>query len=202
MVVGPIAENVDELPAPVLSFVRSMAETAGKWELHGDYSIWSGGRSAGTSPYLLHELCDKGVVPIRRPTTRPVMHRIPAGTAFEVMPLFGFWISVDVDTVWLDAANPEGQYCALMVGGTKGKPAEASCAWVCPKCAALFARDSFAIPRQRFERFLEFAQTRVREFNVDAKLRTCPKCSAVHPPSYGFFAAQDTSEEHAARVAE
>ena len=80
MVVGPIAENVDQLPAPVLSFVRSMAETAGKWELQGDYSIWSGGRPTGTSPYLLHELCDKGVVPIRRPTTRPVMHRIPAGT--------------------------------------------------------------------------------------------------------------------------
>ena len=44
------------------------------------------------------------------------------------------------------------------------------------------------------------AQTfRVRDFNADAKLRTCPKCSAVHPPSYGFFAAQDTVEEHAAR---
>ena len=30
MVAGPIAENVDQLPAPVLSFVRSMAETEGK----------------------------------------------------------------------------------------------------------------------------------------------------------------------------
>jgi hypothetical protein len=190
-----------EIPAPELSFVRSMADTEGKWELHGEYSIWSGAPKPGERPYLLHEWHDHGVLRIPRAAARPVLHRIAAGTPFEVAHLFGFWMTVDVDTAWVDHSGPDGQRCALMVGGAKGKPGEAACLWVCPKCAAFLARADFVVPHQRLERFLAFAQDRVRAFNADAALRACPSCGAAHPRSYGFHAEHDTDDERAARQA-
>jgi rubredoxin len=196
-----MASNNSAIPAPELSFVRSMADTEGKWVLHGDYSIWSGAQKPGEPPYLLNEWRDNGVLPIPPATSHPIMHRIPAGTPFEVARLFGFWLVVDVDTVWIDAAGVGGQHYALIVGGTQGKPGEAACLWVCPKCAALFARETFAVPRQRFERFLDFAEARVRAFNADPQRRACPSCGAVHPPSYGFNAKLDSDEERQARQA-
>jgi hypothetical protein len=189
------------VPPVELSFVRSMLDTDGKWVLHGEYSIWSGGPRPGEPAYLLHELHENGVLAIPRAQTHPIMHRIAAGTPFEVAHLFGFWISVDVDTVWLDALDEGGHQYALIVGGTQGKPGRAACLWVCPKCAVAFARAEFALPSQRFERFLEFAQGRVRAFNADVKLRTCPRCGNVHPSSYGFDPTLDTEDDKKARQA-
>jgi hypothetical protein len=196
-----MASDTLAIPAPELSFVRSMADTDGKWVLHGDYSIWSSAQKPDGPPYRLHEWREDGVVPIPPATSHPILHRIAAGTPFEVAHLFGYWIAVDVDTVWIDAAGDGGQHYALIVGGTQGKPGEASCLWVCPKCATLFARESFAIPRQRLERFLDFAQTRLRAFNADPQRRTCPRCAAVHPASYGFDTTLDSAEERQARLA-
>jgi len=189
------------VPPVELSFIRSMRDTDGKWVLHGEYSIWSGGQRPDGPPYLLHEWREDGVLPIPRAETHPVMHRIAAGTPFEVAHLFGFWIAVDVDTVWIDALSDGGHHYALIVGGTLGKPGQAACLWVCPKCAAPIARAEFAVPRQRFERFLDFAQERVRAFNADPRLRTCERCGTVHPPSYGFDPALDTDNESKARHA-
>jgi hypothetical protein len=189
------------IPAPELSFVRSMADTGGAWQLHGEYSIWSGARLKDEAPYCLHEWHDRRVLPIPLSKTRPVLHCIAAGTPFEVAHLFGFWIVADVDTVWVDAASGEGQRCGLILGGAKGKPGDAACFWVCPRCGGLMARQSFAVPHQRFERFLDFAETQVRAFNADAALRACAECGAAHPPSYGFRAALDGEVERAARAA-
>jgi hypothetical protein len=194
-----VAAAAETLDAPVLSFVRSMTETGGRWELRGEYAIWCGRRDSGTGPWLLHEKRDNGVLALPRDSPRPLLHRIAAGTAFEVAHLFGFWIITDVDTVWVDAVGGDGQCSALIVGGSKDKPGEASCAWVCPKCGALFAVSSFAIPRQRFERFIDYAQDRVRAFNADAARRTCPQCGNVHPISYGFDERLDTADERLAR---
>ena len=194
-------QSASPIPAPELSFVRSMTDTDGKWILHGEYSIWSGARKPGEAPYLIHEWRDNGVLPIPPAATHAVMHRIPAGTPFEVTHLFGFWIEVDVDTVWIDAPGAGGQHYALIVGGAQGKPGEAACLWVCPKCAVRFASAEFAVPHQRFERFLEFAQDRMRAFNAQPQLRTCPGCGTVHPPSYGFDRNLDSDEERQARQA-
>jgi hypothetical protein len=129
------------------------------------------------------------------------MHRIIGGTPFVVAHLFGFWITVDVDAVWIDAGDHANQYCALVVGGTKGKPEKADCAWVCPKCGDVFSGSSFTVPHQHFERFLDFAQERVHAFNLDPKLRQCPACGSLHPVSYGFYVQRDTNEERKAREA-
>jgi hypothetical protein len=189
------------IPSVELSFVRSMLDTDGKWVLHGEYSIWSGGQKPGEPAYLLLERHETGVLPIPHAETHPIMHRIAAGTPFAVMHLFGFWVAIDVDTVWLDALGEAGHHYALMVGGAQGKPGQAACLFVCPKCAASFARAEFAVPRQRFERFLDFAEARVRAFNADMTLRACPSCGTVHPPSYGFDQALDGDTERQARQA-
>jgi hypothetical protein len=194
-------ENAAAIPAPELSFVLKMAETGAKWVLHGEYAIWSGSRKRDEAPLLLHQAQENGVLPVPVAAARPILHRIEAGMPFEVAHLFGFWIAVDVDTVWLDTPDRDGHHYALMVGGAVGKPGEASCLWICPKCAAPLARASFAVPHQHFERFLDFADERVRQFNADETLRTCPRCGVVHPPSYGLDAARDGEPERRARQA-
>jgi hypothetical protein len=196
-----MAVNASDIPATELSFTRFMTDTEGRWEQHGEYAIWSGAPTPGDPPFVLHEWHDNRVLRIPRAAAHPVLHRIAGGVPFEVAHLFGFWMSVDVDTAWVDHDGPDGQRCALMVGGAKGKPGEAQCLWICPKCGAPFERASFTIPHQRLERFLDFAQERVRAFNADAGLRTCPGCGAVHPPSYGFYAERDGDDERAARRA-
>lgn len=194
-------DGTSDIPSPTLSFIRSMGDTGGKWALRGEYSIWAGKPKSVKAPFLLHEWRNKKVLPIRRATARPVMHRIIGGTPFQVAHLFGFWITVDVDTVWIDAGDDTHQYCALIVGGTKGKPGKAGCAWVCPKCGDVFNDASFTIPHQHFERFLDFAQERVHAFNVEPKFRKCPACGSLHPVTYGFYTQRDTDEERKAREA-
>jgi hypothetical protein len=101
-------ENASTIPAPELSFVRAMTDTDGKWVLRGDYSIWSGAPTPGLPAFRLHEWREDGVLPIPVAETHPVMHRVSAGTPFEVAHLFGFWIAVDVDTVWMMPPEPAG----------------------------------------------------------------------------------------------
>jgi rubredoxin len=199
------ASPAPNMAVPELSFVVRMAESDGRWQLHGDYAIWSGTRTAGEAPYVLHEWSDtngmRGVIPIPVRQPKPILHRIALGTPYHVSGLFGFWIAHDVDAVWLEAPKGDVTVSTLMVGGTAGKPDAITTLWVCPKCAASFGAETINIGGRNYGRFLETALARVRAFNADPKLRTCPKCSAVHPPTYGFYADADTAEEKAARNA-
>ena len=187
--------------APELSFVVRMSDPDVRWQRHGDYAIWCGSRKADESAYVLHEWSDNGVLPIPHRTERPIVHRIVQGTPYHVSHLFGFWIEHDVDAVWLEAPGAGATSYTLMVGGTSGKAAETASLFVCPKCAAPFGRETVDTARQGYAHFIEVAAGRVRAFNADPKLRTCPKCGAVHPPIYGFYANTDTAEERAARQA-
>ena len=187
--------------APELSFVKMMTDTDGRWERHGDYVIWTGNRMADEPGYVLHEWSDKGVIPIPHRNNKPILHRIARGTPYHVSHLFGFWVAHDVDAVWLETLKDGASYYALMVGGTAGKPAETVLQFVCPKCAAAFGRETFDSAKKGHTQLLEHALARVRAFNSDAKARTCPKCGAVHPPTYGFYSTADTADERTARLA-
>jgi predicted RNA-binding Zn-ribbon protein involved in translation (DUF1610 family) len=186
---------------PELSYTRRMEDAPSGWRRRGDYAIWGGSRKLDESPYVLHEWCDRGVIPIPHRTGRPILHRIAQGTPYHVSGLFGFWIEHDVDATWLEAPAQGGSHYALLVGGSSGKPANTASLFVCPKCAAAFGREVVSIARQGFSAFLKTALRRVREFNADPALRTCPKCGAVHPPTYGFYAEKDDAVERAARLA-
>jgi hypothetical protein len=187
---------------PELSFVRSMKEPFGRWERKGDYAIWTGSRQADEPRVLLLELHDKGVVPIVKSDSTPLMHRIPGGVPHHIAHLFGFWHVADVDSVWLQAKQGDVEYYSLMLGGAAGRPAKDSCLWICPKCATLLVRHDFDTARNGFEAFLRFSLDKVRAFNRDAAERTCRSCGAVHPPAHGFYPDEDNDEERVARLAE
>jgi hypothetical protein len=187
---------------PELSYTRQMEESPQGWQHRSEYAIWTGNRRPDEAPYVLHEWCDRGVVPIPCRTGRPIVHRIARGTPYHVSGLFGFWIEHDVDAMWLEAPDRDGSHYTLMVGGSAGLPSNTASLFVCPKCAAQFGRESVCTGPRSYGAFLTAALRRVREFNADAKLRACPKCAAVHPATYGFYSADDEAAERAARQAQ
>jgi hypothetical protein len=178
-----------------------MEEAPSGWQHRGDYAIWGGNRETVETPYVLHEWCDDGVIPIPHRTGRPIIHRIARGTPYHVSRLFGFWIEHDVDALWLEAPSKAGTHYTLMVGGSTGRPSNTASLFVCPKCAAQFGRETMPTGPQGYGAFLHTALRRVRAFNADAKLRTCPKCACEHPPIYGFYADADDAMERIARDA-
>jgi hypothetical protein len=185
---------------PDLSFDFDVTQGGGKWVRRGNHALWCGSRASSDPPYVLHEWTDRGVRPFPVIGPKPVFHRVPEGTPYHVSHLFGFWVANDVDAMLLTVPRGEVAHHMLTVGGRTGKPAEATCLHVCPRCASRFGEASFAEVRSGYERFLDFALKRVRAFNADATLRTCPRCSAVHPPIYGFHEDADTPDARAARL--
>jgi hypothetical protein len=185
---------------PDLSFDIDVREGDGKWFRRGNHAIWCGNRAADAAPYVLHEWSEKGVHPFPVKDDKPVFHRVPEGTPYHIARLFGFWVVNDVDAMLLTVKRGDVIHHMLTVGGRTDKPAEASVLFVCPKCAAKFGEAKFSEVKKGYERFIEFALGKVRAFNADATLRTCPKCGAVHPPIYGFHEAADTPAEAAARA--
>ena len=184
---------------PELGFDFDVTSPTGPWIRRGHHALWRATRGADLPPYVLHEWCDRGVRPFPSREAKPVFHRIPEGTPYHIAHLFGFWIVNDVDAMLLTVPRGLITQFMLVVGGRTGKPAEARYLNVCPKCAARFGEASFAEVQSGYERFLDFALTRVRAFNSDAQLRTCPNCGAVHPLIYGFYEEADTTQERAAR---
>ena len=183
---------------PTLSFDIDLAASDDRWIRKGHHAIWSGRREANQPPYVLHEWTERGVRPFPRLDDNAHLRRVPAGTPYHVARLFGFWLINDVDALLLNANRGDTDYYMLVVGGISDGLRQATCLFVCPKCAAQFGEASFDM-RVDYEDFIAFAQKRVHAFNANASYRTCPKCGEVHPPTYGFHAEADTTEERAAR---
>lgn len=186
---------------PELGFDFDVTAPSEPWIRTGNHALWRATRRASQPPYLLHEWCEKGVRPFPCRGTKPVFHRIPGRTPYHISHLFGFWVANDVDAMLLTVPRGPVTHSMLVVGGRTGRPADASCLHVCPKCAARYGEVRFSEVQSGYERFLTFALTRVRAFNANERLRTCPNCGAVHPLIYGFHEEADTPEERAAREA-
>jgi hypothetical protein len=185
---------------PALSFDIDVTAADGRWTRRGNHAVWCGKKAPGEPPYVLHEWSPRGVRPFPRKDDNPMLHRVPAGTPYHIARLFGFWVVNDVDAMLLSAKRGEITYHMLVVGGRTDGLREASALFVCPKCAARFGEESFAL-RGDYESFMASALKRVRGFNADRALRTCPKCGHVHPTTYGFHAEADQPDERAAREA-
>jgi hypothetical protein len=185
---------------PALSFDFDVTAGDGKWTRRGHHALWSGSRNPGDPPYVLHEWTERGVRPFPRRDDNPVLHRVPVGTPYHIAGLFGFWVVNDVDAMLLTAQRGETTFHMLVVGGLTEGLREASCLFVCPKCAARFGEEKFEM-RGDYESFIAFALKRVRGFNADAAQRSCPRCRHVHPAIYGFHAESDLPDERAARDA-
>jgi hypothetical protein len=171
------------IPTPDMSFARIFAEHRSKWELRGQYAIWTGAREPGEARYRLLERVGRKVARVERPNGGAVMHRVPAGTEFMVENLAGYWLSLDVDSIWIETPSSGGQYCMLIIGGSTGKPDAANVGWVCPKCGSSLAFKAFQKPLRDFTTFLSGADKWVDEFNTKSEMRTCQECKTVHPQS-------------------
>ncbi len=186
---------------PTLSFDIDLTASDGRWVRRGNHAVWSGRREANDPPYVLHEWTEHGVRPFPRRDDNAHLRRVPAGTAYHIARLFGFWVVNDVDALLLSAKRGDTDYYMLVVGGLSDGLRQATCLFVCPKCAARFGEANFEM-RGNYEDFIAFAQKRVRAFNAETPRRTCPRCGHLHPPTYGFHAEADTEEERSARNAE
>lgn len=186
---------------PALSFDIDVTASDGKWTRRGNYAIWCGSRAPGDPPYVLHEWTERGVRPFPLRGDNPMLHRVPVGTPYHIARLFGFWVVNDTDAMLLTAKRDGSTYHMLVVGGRTDGLREASCLFVCPGCGARFGEEKFAIGAD-YEAFIAFALKRVRAFNAEAALRTCPKCRHLHPLIYGFRAEADAPDERAARDAD
>lgn len=171
------------IPSPDMSHARIFAEHRSKWEVRGQYAIWTGSRAPGEARYRLLERLGRKVAPIEWPNGGAVMHRIAADREFMVENLAGYWLRLDVDSIWIEAPSSGGQYCMLIIGGSTGKPDAANVGWVCPKCGSSLAFKAFGRPLRDFPTFLTSADKWVDEFNSKPEARTCQECGTVHPES-------------------
>jgi hypothetical protein len=175
------------MPEPMLHYTRSMVDPASEWRLLGDYAIWSGNRKHPATPYVLHELIEKKVLPVPISTARAIIHAIKGGIWFHVQDLFGVWMRADVDTVWIDAPGEDVHYYSLILGGSGGRPGNLSLGWVCPSCGTLYNQHDVDVSRGRFKVFFDETAEQVALFNNSNAKRGCPSCHAEHPVSYGFL---------------
>jgi hypothetical protein len=175
------------MPEPMLHYTRSMVDPASEWRLLGDYAIWSGNRKHPATPYVLHELIEKKVLPVPISSARAIIHAIKGGIWFHVQDLFGFWMRADVDTVWIDAPGEDVHYYSLILGGSGGRPGNLSLGWVCPSCGTLYNQHDVDVSRGRFKVFFDETAEQVALFNNSNAKRGCPSCHAAHPVSYGFL---------------
>lgn len=174
------------IPSPDMSFARLFRDSRSTWGVRGQYAIWTGSRSADEDRYHLLECMERGVLRVERGRGGPLMHRVAAETEFTIENLMGYWLKLDVDSIWFDVPTSAGQYCVLLVGGCTDKPSLANVGWICPKCATSIGSKSFERPLRDFEFFLNAADKWVEAFNADDDLRICRDCGGTHPPSYGL----------------
>ena len=135
---------------------------------------------------MLERIGRNKIISVERADGGQVMHRIAAETEFAIENLMGYWLKLDVDSIWLDVPSSAGQYCLLIVGGSTDKPDFVNVGWVCPKCGSSVASQRFEKPLRDFEFFLKATDNLVDKFNAEAALRTCHDCGSSHPPSYGL----------------
>jgi hypothetical protein len=187
-------------PVPLMHYTRSMSDASRKWEIIGDYAIWTGNRALEESPHVLMEFRDGRVLTVPSEQVDPVLHRIPADTPYRASGVFGFWHASDADTVWVQATHEGRRYYSLMLGGSRGRPGRNRCEWYCPHCGRLLQQQVFHTSSAGFTAFPRTALEWVRQFNADAGVRSCAECGHVHPVGYGLDPSDDTPDEALARA--
>jgi len=146
------------------------------------------------------ELGPQGIVTVHH---RPMsMHITAAGTPHRVPHSMGFWHINDMDEIYLPLPNPEGDplghYLVIMQTPT-GAEGD-SYAWYCDRCLTMLFERRHRTGELGMNGLFKCSENAVREYNSDARLRTCPECGHLNPMGYVWNTAKDTPEERAARA--
>jgi hypothetical protein len=155
-------------------------------------------RKGDTSGAL--ELGPHGIISVPHFAMR--MHITAAGTPHRVAHSFGYWHINDMDEIYLPLPNPEGEslghYLVIMQTPT-GNEGD-TYAWYCEKCTTLLFERHHRTGEFGMQGLFKCSELAVREYNADAKKRTCPECGYLNPMGYCWNSAKDTAEERAARA--
>jgi hypothetical protein len=145
------------------------------------------------------EIGPAGVIKIRR---RPLIaHVTCAGTPHHTESVYGYWHINDMDEISIDLpATADGPgYVILIQGHPHGREAD-RIAWYCQQCTQQVHFGELVTGTVGFEDFWKWERTTVRQYNADARLRTCWNCGHINPLGYCGFASLDTPEERQSRL--
>jgi hypothetical protein len=128
-------------------------------------------------------------------------HITTAGTPHRIPHSFGYWHINDMDELYLPVPGTSDDalgYFLVIMQTPKGNEGE-SFAWYCQQCITLMHEVRYHSGELGLKNFWRAEENAVREYNKDAKNRTCPECGLVNPLGYVWNMAKDTPEETAAR---
>jgi hypothetical protein len=125
------------------------------------------------------------------------------GTPHRVAHNFGFWHINDMDELYLTmpGPTPEAQaYCLIFMQhpDPTGHAGE-SVAEYCERCLTMLFERRYRTAELGFEGVFKFFDDSMREYNSDARNRTCPECGHLNPYGYTWNPDRDTPEMAAAR---
>jgi hypothetical protein len=126
---------------------------------------------------------------------------ICAGTPHHLEGLVGYWHINDKDEVSL--MIPPGRRdagCIILIMPRAVGNETDRFAWYCEQCTSLVFMREVVTGRDGFQKFWPAERAAVREYNGNAKNRTCWNCGHINPIGYVAFYAQDTPAEHEARL--
>ena len=129
------------------------------------------------------------------------IHITTGGTPHRIPHSLGYWHINDMDELYLPVpgvAKDLGYFLVIMQT-PKGNEGE-SFAWYCRNCVTMLYEVYYRSGELGLKNFWRAEENAVREYNRDAKNRTCPECGTVNPLGYVWNAAKDTPEERAARA--
>ena len=175
------------------------ATPEGKWQLAGDYDVWTARRAPGEPVMNVVELHGGDIV---ADTESPsLLHVTRPGVPFRISHGFGYWRIGDVDTLFMRLERTYATYYGLMIGGDMGGKKCVELMWRCSACVNELRRAAVELPTRKNAEFLKQELPLVRAFNggMGAGHRLCAKCGTEHPIAYGFNAPQDNAAEAQAR---
>jgi hypothetical protein len=130
------------------------------------------------------------------------VHVTTGGTPHRVQHSFGFWHVNDMDELYLplpsEAGDPFGHMVVIQEApvGNEGE----SFAWYCENCLTLLWELRYRTGEFGLQGFWKAEERAVRDYNSDAKHRSCPECGHLNPMGYCWNSAKDTEDERAARA--
>ena len=90
-------------------------EKLGLLHAFGRYWVWNNVYPAGPPALELYEWTPQGIADLT--TRHDSLHVVKAGTPFHVAGLFGYWLTTDADTHWLQLPREDKQYFGMIAGG-------------------------------------------------------------------------------------
>ncbi len=157
----------------------------GKDQIFGVRILGGGGRSKE-----LYGLVDRRPKKIRELQPGKALGYIPAGLPHHLTYEFGWWHVNGADEFYVGLPMTDGRVALLIFEATFPDRVDLF-NWYCLQCFTQIHSSAVNIGRVGLKGYWQAEAVAVAEFNANPKLRTCSKCSDVHPLAYSVFDSPD-----------